>query len=191
MSQLSTPTSPFRLGPMAPLCLYGALLLACAATIDSTLENLAATRERTDAARAQLARLEARNAAAAIAATPAGVDEIPAGAAFVPGDKVSAASAELQRRVSEIVARAGGSVLSSLVERQPGDGPVAGLSMSIDCDIDQTGLRRMLYDIEASAPFLFIDAMTIKARTDPAESAADPRLRVSLRVGANWKAREP
>lgn len=178
-----------RFGPAAALCIYALLLGGGVYTIVSALGDLQARREAVEAAAAQAARLAARGAPTQPA--DAAPDDVPPGSAFLGGDKLTVASAEFQRRVTAAVARAGGAVLSSQVEKQEPKGLATGVELTVECDIDQNGLQRLLYELESKPPFLFVEAMNIRARGETRNAEADQRLRASLRLASAWRNQEP
>lgn len=178
-----------RYAPTAALCLYALLLLAGLATIVSMLDELQARRATVSAASDQAAQLTARGMTTTqLEALPS---DIAPGAAYLGDEKLSVASADLQRRVTTAVAKAGGAVLSSQVEKQEPKGPVTGVELTVECDIDQNGLQRLLYELESTAPFLFVEAMNVRARNDSRDGDVEQRLRASLRLAANWRNQEP
>jgi len=108
----------------------------------------------------------------------------PAGSPFVEGPTVTVASAMLLQRIAGAVARAGGTVVSSEVEPQsvqPKDGYVRAIA---NCEIEQQGLQKLLYDIEAGKPFLFIDQLVVEAQTPSNEGG---RMRVLLGISGMWR----
>ena len=96
------------------------------------------------------------------------------------------AGAGLLQRVTAAVTKLGGNVLSSQIDL-PGTQSRAGfLSIIASCDIDQGGLQRLLYDIEAGQPFLFVDQLSVQAPASFA-SSGEGRLRVLLSVSGQWR----
>jgi general secretion pathway protein M len=114
----------------------------------------------------------------------------PAGSPFLQGETVTVAGAALLQRVTSAVRKLGGKVLSSQVDLQgsePGGQSKAGfLSVIANCEIDQPGLQKLLYDVEAGMPFLFVDQLVVEAPGSVAESG-DGKLRVLLTVSGQWQ----
>lgn len=178
-----------RFTPLAAVLVYVFLLVACIVTIFSTLEDLQARQAGVEAIRAQAARLLARGAASVPPdAIPQDIAPDPA---FLGGDKLSVASAELQRRVTTIVTNAGGNVLSSQVERQEAKGPASSVELTVEWEIEPTRLQGFLYELESRAPFVFIEQMSLRSRNDSRDGEGKQRLRASIRLLAYWRNPEP
>jgi general secretion pathway protein M len=110
----------------------------------------------------------------------------PAGSPFLEGATVTVAGAALLQRVTAAVTRLGGNVLSSQVDL-PGTQAKAGfLSIVASCDIDQVGLQKLLYDLEAGQPFLFVDQLSVQAPASLSFSG-EGKLRVLLSVSGQWQ----
>jgi len=111
-------------------------------------------------------------------------DSWPPGSPFLAGHTVTVASAGLMQRIADIITHAGGTVTSSEIQpkaAQSRDGYVTAIA---NCEIDQMALHRVLYDIEAGLPFLFIDQLTVQPSTEPGEGG---RMRVLLGVSGLWR----
>jgi general secretion pathway protein M len=106
---------------------------------------------------------------------------------FLSGDKLTVAAAELQRRVEATIATAGGSVISSQMELGEEKSQTANIGLSIECQINQEGLQRMLYDLESTTPFLFIEKLDVRTRDDSQTAQPSGRLRIAIRVAAIWR----
>ena len=52
--------------------------------------------------------------------------------------------------------------------------------------IDQSGLQRLLYDVETSIPFLFVDQLVVQVPASIAASG-DGKLRILLAVSGQWQ----
>ncbi len=83
---------------------------------------------------------------------------------FLPGDSVELAGAELQGRIKTIVEGGGGKLRSTqmlaAVEAEEEDRRL-GLRVHMEGDIEV--LRRVLHDIEAMTPYLFISKLNVQA----------------------------
>jgi len=110
----------------------------------------------------------------------------PAGSPFLEGATVTVAGAALLQHVTSAVTRLGGNVLSSQVDLQGTQSKNGFLTIIANCDIDQSGLQHLLYDIEAGMPFLFVDQLSVQA---PAgfTSSGEGKLRVLLAVSGQWQ----
>jgi general secretion pathway protein M len=106
-------------------------------------------------------------------------------AEFLGGSSATVASALLLQRVTGAIAGAGGRVLSSEVDERPAQPKDAELKATIDFEIEQVDLQRLLYDLESGAPFLFVDQLIIHAKQLP--DAADARLGIVMQVSGIWR----
>lgn len=174
-----------RPGPTAMAAAAGYLLLVagCTYVIADSFRDLASRRDLVAEAQSQLAALNERRASKP--AAEAGAYGLEPGSTFMGGDKLAVAAADLQKRVASAVSASGGTVLSSQIERQEPKGPVTGISLALDCEIDQAALSGLLYNLESQAPFLFVDGMDVRTRSET--GAGEPRLRVGLKLSAFWR----
>ena len=69
---------------------------------------------------------------------------------------------ELLQRVTAAVTKFGGNVLSSQVDLQGTQSKSGFLTVVASCDIDQSGLQQLLYDVETSVQFLFVDQLVVQ-----------------------------
>src|SRR5581483_4857556 len=86
-----------------------------------------------------------------------GPTTVPTGSPFLEGQTLTVAGAALLQRVADAVTKVGGNVLSSQVDvqgEQAKDGYVIVLA---SCEVDEGAMQRLLYDLEAGMPYLFID----------------------------------
>jgi len=165
--------------------LYCAVLLACIAASWMTIAHLLEQRANLASARDFLAHLERRWPAARQSAA---ASARPAGSPFIAGQTVTVAGSELLQRVSRTIASVGGRVLSSQVDigtarRKPGF-----ISVLVNCELDQPGLQKTLYDLEAGMPFLFVDRLEVQV-PDSTGSAGLARMHVLLSISGQWQAK--
>lgn len=160
---------------------YAALVAGLAIAAYSAVAELAAQRDAVAAAEDMLARLQGR------AASPAGVPMgLPAGSPFLEGPTLTVAGAALMQRISGAVDRAEGRITSSQVELQGNEFGPGFVGVTANLEIEQPELQKLLYDLEAGMPFLFIDQIAAQAPTAGADSE-DGRMRVQLTVYGQWQ----
>jgi general secretion pathway protein M len=106
-----------------------------------------------------------------------------AGSPFLQGATVNVAGAALLQRVAFAVNRIGGSVLSSQVDLQNTDAKDGWIGLVVSCEIDQASLQKLLYDVEAGMPFLFVDQLVVDA---PSAETEGGRLKILLSVSGQW-----
>lgn len=142
-------------------------------------------RQYTDVAAAAdiLAQLEGRRPASR---TRGAGGVAPSGSPTLEGPTVTVAGASLLQRVASAVTKVGGSVLSSQVELQGTQAKAGFVSVIASCEVDQPTLQKLLYDLEAGMPFLFIDQLVVQA---PVESSTNQegRMHIMLAVSGQWQ----
>jgi general secretion pathway protein M len=111
----------------------------------------------------------------------------PTGSPFLQGQTVNVAGAALLQRIATAITRIGGRLLSSQVDLQKADAKDGWIGLVVSCEIDQASLQKLLYDIEAGMPFLFIDQLVVDA---PDTGVAGGRLKVLLSVSGQWPGRK-
>jgi general secretion pathway protein M len=110
----------------------------------------------------------------------------PSGSPFLEGATVTVAGAALLERVTTAIARLGGNVQSSQIDLQGIQSKSGFITMIASCDIDQPNLQRLLYDIEAGMPFLFVDQLVVQTPLSTA-SSGEGKLRILLSVSGQWQ----
>lgn len=110
----------------------------------------------------------------------------PSGSPFIEGATVTVAGATLLERVNTAIARLGGNVQSSQIDLQGNQSKSGFITMIASCDIDQPNLQRLLYDIEAGMPFLFVDQLVVQTPSSTALSG-EGKLRILLSVSGQWQ----
>lgn len=113
----------------------------------------------------------------------------PVGSPVLEGDTMTVAGAMLLQRVAAAVTRVGGSALSSQVELQGPQSKDGAVSVIVNCELDQPALQKLLYDLEAGMPFLFVEQLAAQALTGPSGEATG-RLRVLVAVSGQWEGRK-
>jgi general secretion pathway protein M len=131
-----------------------------------------------------LNQLEGRTISSRAGADAAG-EQVPSGSPFLEGQTVTIAGAVLLQRVIGAVTRVGGQVLSSQVDLQGAHAKEDYVGVIANCEVDQPALQRLLYDIEAGMPFLFIDQLIVQAPEGGAQDGG--RMRVLLGVSGQWR----
>ena len=184
---MSTALSRTRLSTFSPLLAalgYAAAVIVLVVLAWSGVAEILERRQSIEAATDLLAQLEGRRPSAAQAGAPAG--QAPAGSPFLEGQTVTVAGAALLQRVADAVTKAGGNVLSSQVDVQGVQVKDGFVSVLASCEIEHAALQRLLYDLEAGMPYLFIEQMV--AQSPQATSAQEGgRMRLLLGVNGRWQ----
>jgi len=113
-------------------------------------------------------------------------DAVPAGSPMLEGPTVTVAGASLLQRVAGAVTKVGGSVLSSQVELQGVQSKAGFVGVIASCELDQPSLQKLLYDLEAGMPFLFIDQLVVQAQV-ASTTDQEGRMRILLAVSGQWQ----
>jgi general secretion pathway protein M len=171
-----------------PLLGYAALVLALTVIAWLSIASLAGDYADYLAAADMLDQLEGRKASAEAPWLSSGKP----GSPFLEGPTVEVAGAALQKRLVSAVESAGGSVLSSQIDLQGSESKPGYVSLSAACEIDQSSLQALLYELESGMPFLFIDQLVVQVpqadRGMIAAASSEPaRMRVQIDVSGQWQ----
>ncbi|PPQ20882.1 general secretion pathway protein GspM [Bradyrhizobium sp. AC87j1] len=172
--------------PLIAVTLYvavaGALLLTAGLSIAEILAHrqaLAQTSDLLDQFRGRKG--GTKNAAAAMAEHP--------GTPFLEGPTVTVAGANLLQRVAAAVGNVGGQIQSSQVDVSGAQAKDGFVGLVVSCELEQPALQRLLYDLEAGMPFLFVDQLDVQVpQTTALSDAGTGRVRVILGVSGQWQA---
>ena len=164
------------------LAITGGLLLMAGLSIADVIAHrqaLAQTSDLLDQLRGRKG--SAKNAAAVSAEHP--------GTPFLEGPTVTVAGANLLQRVAAAVGNVGGSVQSSQVDVAGAQAKDGFVGLVVSCELEQPALQKLLYDLEAGMPFLFVDQLDVQVpQTTALSDAPTGRVRVILGVSGQWQA---
>jgi general secretion pathway protein M len=166
--------------PLVAGLIYGVLVLALVTTTWLALAGIYSGETALAETASLLERLQGRKA------LPAAEGGTMTGSPFLEGPSVTVAGAALLQRVAGAVTKAGGNVQSSQVDVAGSQGGMVKLQIS--CEIAQADLQRLLYDLEAGMPFLFINELTAEMPQAVAGSGeSNGRMHVQLGVSGEWQ----
>jgi general secretion pathway protein M len=185
MSSANAITRALTRSPLIAVTLYvavtGVLLISAGIALLNILEHQRALAQTSDLLD-QLRGRKARGGAAAVLGA-----EHP-GTPFLEGPTVTVAGATLLQRVAAAIANVGGTIQSSQVDvlgTQARDGAVG---LIVSCEMDQPSLQKVLYDLEAGMPFLFVDQLDVQVpQTTTLNETGAGRIRVVLGVSGQWQ----
>jgi general secretion pathway protein M len=183
MNFAATLRKSFLSSPTVAATAYGALVIVLLVAAASSVIDILTQRASVAASAILLEQLEGRKPH-----LPGGrsVDAgAPSGSPFLEGATVTVAGAALLQRVAAAVTKAGGTVLSSQLDVQGQHAKAGFVSMIANCELDQSALQGLLYDVEAGMPFLLVDQLDIQVA-----SAGDDRLRLLLGVSGQWQGKK-
>jgi general secretion pathway protein M len=168
------PINRYLTRPTLSGLVYAVLIVVCGLTTLILLTDILEQYRARNASLEMLSRLDGHNGA---------TDSWPPGSPFLEGQTLTVASAALLQRMTSIITNAGGSVVSTEMQQQGARSKDGYVTAIVNCELEQDALQRVLFDIEAGLPFLFIDQLVVQAPTVPAEGG---RLRVLLGVAGLW-----
>ena len=161
---------------------YAVVVIVLLAMAWSGVSEILERRQAIAASADLLAQLEGRKPMANRAG--GGETQIPTGSPFLEGQTLTVAGAALLQRVADAVAKVGGNVLSSQVDVQGVQAKDGYVSVLASCELDYAALQKLLYDLEAGMPFLFVEQVV--AQTPQTGSAETGRMRLLLSVAGRW-----
>jgi general secretion pathway protein M len=170
------------LTPLLAVTGYVVAVIVLLAMAWSGVSEILERRQAIAASADLLAQLEGRKPSAARAGS--GETQVPTGSPFLEGQTLTVAGAALLQRVADAVAKVGGNVLSSQVDVQGMQAKDGYVSVLASCELDYAVLQKLLYDLEAGMPFLFIEQVV--AQTPQSGSAETGRMRLLLSVAGRW-----
>jgi general secretion pathway protein M len=110
------------------------------------------------------------------------------GTPFLEGPTVTVAGAALLQRVAAAVSAAGGTIQSSQVDVSGTQTKEGVVGLVVSCEMEQPALQKVLYDLEAGMPFLFVDQLDVQVPQATATSdSGTGRIRVVLGVTGQWQ----
>ena len=178
MIALRSVSSYVSRAPNVAGAIYGALVVAACLITFGALSNTLEQYRARNTSLEMLSRLEGRSQL-----KRGGTNIPPPGSPFLDGQTATTASAALLQRLANIITNAGGIVVSSEMLQQGSRSKDGYVTATANCELGQDDLQRVLYEIEAGTPFLFIDQLVVQTSAGPGESG---KLRVTLGVTAQW-----
>lgn len=110
------------------------------------------------------------------------------GTPFLEGPTVTVAGAALLQRVAAAVSNAGGTIQSSQVDVLGTPARDGFVGLLVSCEMEQPALQKVLYDLEAGMPFLFIDQLDVQVpQTTAVNEGGTGRVRVVIGVSGQWQ----
>ena len=184
MNSVATLKKTFATSPLVAAVAYAGLVFALLFTVIISIAGILGQRAEVASSTAMLEQLEGRRPGAVRGQSADA--SMPAGSMFLEGATITVAGAALIQRVAGAVTKFGGTVLSTQVELKGTQSKAGFLSILVSCDIDQGGLQKLLYDLEAGMPFLFIDQLVVQTPSTPSSSGGG-KLRILLAVSGQWQ----
>jgi general secretion pathway protein M len=176
-------TRPLSQSPLIAVVLYlavlGGLAFSSVVAIANIFDHQRALAQTSDLLD-QLRGRKPRNPAQLSAEHP--------GTPFLEGPTVTVAGAALLQRVATAVGNAGGTIQSSQVDVLGKEAKDGFVGLVVSCEMEQPALQKVLYDLEAGMPFLFVDQLDVQVpQTTTKSEAGSGRIRVMLGVSGQWQ----
>jgi len=168
--------------PIVATTLYVGLIATLLFIAVSSISDVVDRRGQVAAAAGMLEQLDSRRPPSA----HGGDVTVPSGSPYLEGATVTVAGANLLQRVAGAVVKLGGNVLSTQLDVQGTASRSGRLSMIASCEIEQSQLQKLLYELEAGMPFLFVDQLVVQTPLNNSE-AEDGKLRILLAVSGQWR----
>jgi general secretion pathway protein M len=172
--------------PQAAIAIYAAFVALFSFAAWTSIANVMWQQSTVAASVEILARLEGRDSARNAKANSNASAEASNQSPCLEGATQTVAGATLLQRVGAAITRVGGNTLSSQVELQERQSKTGFISVIASCEVDQPGLQKLLYDLEAGTPFLFVDQLVVQSPVSAANSPAG-KLRLLIRVSGRWR----
>jgi general secretion pathway protein M len=165
--------------PLVAAAIYGAIVIVLLATTWLALAGIYSGESALAETASLIERLQGRKAA------PVADGGAMTGSPFLEGPSVTVAGAALLQRVAGAVTKAGGTVQSSQVDVVGSQGGMVKLQIS--CEIGQADLQRLLYDLEAGMPFVFVDELTAEMPQAVGANDGIGRMHVQMALSGDWQ----
>ena len=108
------------------------------------------------------------------------------GSPFLGGETITVAGATLLQRVAGAITQFGGTVQSSQVDLQGPQAKDGFVTLISAARWTQPGLQKLLYDLEAGMPFLFVDRLIVQG-PQSATVAGAARTRILIALSGQWQ----
>jgi general secretion pathway protein M len=184
VSIFSNPGKAIASSPPLATAAYVGLVAMLLFAVVTSIADVMDQRSEVAASATMLEQLEGHRAAAKRSAPEDA--PMPSGSAYLEGATVTIAGATLLQRVASAVVKFGGNVLSTQLDVQSTSARPGFLSMIASCEIEQSQLQQVLYDLEAGMPFLFIDQLVVQTPLTGSSSETG-KLRILLAVSGQWR----
>jgi general secretion pathway protein M len=170
-----------------PVLCYGGIIIVSLVIIFVAVTDILEHQQAVSKSGKVLARLEQRAASLGAQRTNVPGTEDPPGSPFLDGRTVTLASAALLQRVIQVITQSGGRVVSSEVAPQNSQAADHFVRITATCEVDQSRLQDVLYDIEAGMPFLFVEQLTAEGQM---AGSGTSRMHMVIQVSGLWPGAE-
>jgi general secretion pathway protein M len=183
MSASTTVTRALTQSPLVAVTLYLAVVGGLVATAGFAIADIVSHQRALAQTSDLLDQLQGRRSRSgpALAAGRSGTP-------FLEGPTVTVAGAALLQRVAAAVSNAGGTIQSSQVDVSGTQAKEGLVGLVVSCEMDQPALQKVLYDLEAGMPFLFVDQLDVQVpQATTTNESGTGKIRVVLGVTGQWQ----
>lgn len=173
--------------PTAAVVLYVGVVAGLVITAWTTVAEIQERQDEVADTAAILSRLEGHRPHSARSRTEAAAAPAMAGSPLLGGSTVTVGGANLLQRVAGAITKFGGTILYTQVDLEGPHAKEGFVGVTVNCEMPQPALQKVLYDLEAGMPFLFVDQLVAQG---PAVPGARPegKLRILISVSGQWQA---
>jgi general secretion pathway protein M len=183
MSAASTVTRALTQSPLIAVTLYLAVVGGLIASAGFSVADIFARQQALAQTSDLLDQLQGRRARG-----KGPTQEGRPGTPFLEGPTVTVAGAALLQRVGDAVSKVGGTIQSSQVDVTGTQAKDGFVGLTVSCEMEQPALQKLLYDLEAGMPFLFVDQLDVQVpQMTAASEGGAGKIRVVLGVSGRWQ----
>src|SRR5262249_39698112 len=143
----------------AAAILYVGVVLGLGITAWTTMAQIQERRDEVAETAATLSQLEGRTPATTPRSRNRDADPLMAGSPLLEGATMTVGGANLLQRVAAAITKLGGSILYTQVDLEGPQAKDGFVGVTVNCEVAQPELQKLLYDLEAGMPFLFVDQL--------------------------------
>jgi general secretion pathway protein M len=172
--------------PTAAAILYVGVVLGLGITAWTTMAQIQERRDEVADTAATLSQLEGRTPATTPRGRPRDAEAPMAGSPLLEGATMTVGGANLLQRVASAITKLGGSILYTQVDLEGPQAKDGFVGVTVNCEVAQPELQKLLYDLEAGMPFLFIDQLVAQGPATPG-TTPEGKLRILISVSGQWQ----
>lgn len=170
------------------IAVLASLLVVCVLAPILSLKARSDSLQELADAQDTLARLQAAHRhAGGKEAKPEGIEAAP-DTAFLNGQTMGLASAQLEAYLSQLASAEHTSLVSSGVQQASHSEEKDIVRIQATMDISYDGLHTLLYKLETGTPYVFVDGLTLQPPSEAARRGGrDSMIKASLNLRALWR----
>jgi general secretion pathway protein M len=186
MNALNFFTSLLSRFPTAAAILYFSVVAGLGVLAWTTMAQIQERRDEVADTAATLAQLEGRAPPATPRSRGRDAEPLMAGSPLLEGATMTVGGANLLQRVASAITKLGGTIQYTQVDLEGPQAKDGFVAVTVNCEVAQPDLQKLLYDIEAGMPFLFIDQLVAQGPAIPGQTP-EGKLRILISVSGQWQ----